>query len=199
MIAPPPMAMNGTRRRRSTARRRSGARAARQSRTGWLEVSAIAVLCAGAVGYGAIIARFDGRDVFCGAGDQWIAGGAAAITALACATLAGDSDSDVLDVARVIAWVAAMLWLPFLVAGELRQPRPGTLGRRWSTVFPLGIYAAMSFAITVTVDLPAAHAFALAWTAVTTVVWAVVATAAARRAVSRRRFVARLTRAWRGR
>jgi hypothetical protein len=51
------------------------------------------------------------------------------------------------------------------------------------------MYAAMSFAVARVADLPALHAFALAWTAVATVVWAVVVAAA----VSRRTFVARLT------
>jgi tellurite resistance protein TehA-like permease len=110
-----------------------------------------------------------------------VAGGAAAITALACATLARDGDGEALDVASVAAWLAAMLWLPFLVAGELRHPRLGALGRRWATVFPLGMYAAMSFAVARVADLPALHAFALGWMAVAAVVWAVVAAAAVSR------------------
>jgi hypothetical protein len=147
-----------------------------------LEVPAIAGLCAGAAGYVALIARFDRRDVARGAGDQWIAGGAAAITALACATLAGAGDGEALTVGSVAVWAAAMLWLPFLAGGELRRPRLGTLGRRWSTVFPLGMYAAMSFGVAAAADLPAARAFARGWTAVAVAVWAVVALAAARRA-----------------
>ena len=153
-----------------------------------LEIPAIALLCAGALGYAGLVAGIERRQLAHGPGDQWIAGGAAAITALACATLARDGEA--LRVAAVAAWIAAMLWLPFLVAGELRHPRLGALGRRWATVFPLGMYAAMSFAVARVADLPAVHAFALAWTAVATVVWAVVVAAVlvrGRRASVRRR------------
>ncbi len=160
-----------------------------QPREGWLHVPAIVVMCAGAIHYAVLIVRLERRHVAHGPGDQWIAGGAAAITALACATLARNGDGEALDLAAVAVWVGAMLWLPFLVAGELRHPRLGALGRRWATVFPLGMYAAMSFAVASVADLPAVHAFALAWTAVATVVWAVVVAAA----VSRPTFVARLT------
>jgi len=160
-----------------------------QRRAGRLEVPAIVVLCAAALGYAVLIVRIERRHVAHGPGDHWVAGGAAAITALAAATLAREGDGEALEVASVAAWIAAMLWLPFLLAGELRHPRLGALGRRWATVFPLGMYAAMSFAVARVADLPALHAFALAWTAVATVVWAVVVAAA----VSRRTFVARLT------
>jgi tellurite resistance protein TehA-like permease len=152
-----------------------------QPRAGWLDVPAIVGLCAGALGYAVLIARVERRHVARGPGDHWVAGGAAAITALACATLARDGDGEALDVASVAAWLAAMLWLPFLVAGELRHPRLGALGRRWATVFPLGMYAAMSFAVARVADLPALHAFALGWMAVAAVVWAVVAAAAVSR------------------
>jgi hypothetical protein len=148
---------------------------------GGLAAPAIALLCAGALGYGLLVARLERGQLAHGPGDQWVAGGAAAITALACATLARDDAGQGLRAAAVAAWIAAMLWLPFLVAGELRHPRLGALGRRWATVFPLGMYAAMSFAVARVADLPAVHAFALAWTAVATVVWAVVAAAAVTR------------------
>jgi hypothetical protein len=56
------------------------------------------------------------------------------------------------------------------------------------------MYAAMSFAVARVDDLPAVHAFALAWTAVAGAVWALVAVA-----VSRRTLVPRLTGPRRGR
>jgi tellurite resistance protein TehA-like permease len=135
-----------------------------QPRAGWLEVPALVGLCAGALGYTVLIGRVDRRHVTHGAGDQWIAGGAAAITALACATLARDGDGEALDVAAVAAWIAAMLWLPFLVAGELRQPRLGALGRRWATVFPLGMYAACSFTVGQVARVSGITGFARVWT-----------------------------------
>jgi hypothetical protein len=138
----------------------------------------LALLCAGGLGYVGLIARFDLRELSRGAGDQWIAGGAAAISALACATLARATGSGALADASVAACIVALAWLPALAAGELRRPRAGRVGRRWSTVFPLGMYAAMSFAVARVAHLPAARAFALGWTVVAAVAWLAVAAAA---------------------
>jgi tellurite resistance protein TehA-like permease len=75
-------------------------------------------------------------------------------------------------------WALAMAWLPVLVAGEALAPRRGFDARRWSTVFPVGMYAAMSHAVGVS-------AFARAWTWVAVAVWALVALASADRARTR--------------
>jgi tellurite resistance protein TehA-like permease len=40
-----------------------------------------------------------------------------------------------------------MLWLGPLIAAEVLAPRPRYDVRRWATVFPLGMYAACSFAV----------------------------------------------------
>jgi hypothetical protein len=60
---------------------------------------------------------------------------------------------------------AALAWLPVLIAGELAAPRAGDPGKRWSTVFPVGMYAAMAFAVGLT-------GFARVWTWVALAVWA---------------------------
>jgi Voltage-dependent anion channel len=138
----------------------------------------LALLCAGALGYVALMSRFDPRDVTRGPGDHWIAGGVAAISALACATLARTIGSGPLSDASVAAWIVALVWLPVLAAGELRRPRAGRIGRRWSTVFPLGMYAAMSFAVARVAHLPAARAFARGWTVVAALAWLAVTAAA---------------------
>jgi hypothetical protein len=144
----------------------------------WPAALSLGLLCAGALGYVGLIARFDAGEVGRGDGEQWIAGGAAAISALACATLARAIGSGPLADASVAAWIVALAWLPALAAGELRRPRPGRIGTRWSTVFPLGMYAAMSFAVARAAHLSAARAFARGWTAVAALAWLVVAAAA---------------------
>jgi hypothetical protein len=145
---------------------------------GWPAAVPLALLCGGAVGYVVLIARFDSGELTRGDGDQWIAGGAAAISALACATLAKVTASGPLADASVAAWLVALAWLPLLAAGELRHPRAGRIGRRWSTVFPLGMYAAMSFAVARVAHVPAARAFARGWTVVAALAWLAVAAAA---------------------
>jgi len=152
---------------------------------GWLAVAALAPLAAGLVLYAFAAASFDRAQVRRGRGDQWVAGGALAISALA----AGDADAalratgaaaGLVAPLRTVAlglWLLAMAWLPVLVAGELRAPRTGFDARRWSTVFPVGMYAAMSIAVGHAAARPAILAFARAWVWVAGAVWALVAAA----------------------
>jgi hypothetical protein len=49
--------------------------------------------------------------------------------------------------AAVVLWIATMLWLPLLLLAEVLRPRLQYDVRRWSTVFPFGMYAACSFVI----------------------------------------------------
>jgi hypothetical protein len=95
--------------------------------------------------YGATIARFALAELVRGGGDQWIAGGALAISGEASAVLA-------LHTISVVLWIAALAWLPGLVGGELARPRVGSPSTRWSTVFPIGMYGALTFHV----DRPAA-------------------------------------------
>jgi tellurite resistance protein TehA-like permease len=149
----------------------------------WLVPAALVALATGLALYVFAAASFDLGRVVRGRGDQWVAGGALAIAALA----AGDADAalratgaadglvaPVRSVALAL-WILAMAWLPVLVAGELRAPRIGFDAGRWSTVFPVGMYAAMSFAVGHAAARPAVLAFARAWVWVAAAVWALVA------------------------
>jgi tellurite resistance protein TehA-like permease len=160
---------------------------------------AIAVLCAAlgahALALAAFVAglglyvwaamSFDPAEVRTGRGDQWIAGGALAIAALAAATIAIGSAAarpgDAIDTVAFVLWLLAMAWLPVLLAGEVLPPRAGAGPKRWSTVFPVGMYAAMSHAVGHATGRAAIVTFARGWTWVAVAVWAVVAVTSLRR------------------
>lgn len=154
--------------------------------TAWLVVAAAVALALGVLLYGFVIATFDWRQLLTGQGDHWVAGGALAISALACATTAASArslnvlgdGSGALDVTTLVLWGAAMLWLPPLLAGELLRPRLRYDVARWATVFPLGMYAACSFLTGTAVRLTSLARFATVWTDVATAVWGVVLAAA---------------------
>ena len=121
----------------------------------WLLDAALAPFLLGLVLYPVVAVRFDRRQVTSGRGDHWVAGGALAISALAGAEIVSGADglstlgavAPIVQAVAVVAWVLAALWLPVLVAGELVQPRLRYSPRRWSTVFPEGMYAASSLAL----------------------------------------------------
>jgi uncharacterized membrane protein len=121
----------------------------------WPALVALGPFAIGTVTYPAVLAGFDLAELRSGAGDHWVSGGALAISTLACAEIAqavaGGTEvigaiHDVLRVASLVLWVSTVLWLPGLVAGEVRRPRPRYDVRRWATVFPLGMYSVMSVA-----------------------------------------------------
>jgi tellurite resistance protein TehA-like permease len=149
-------------------------------------VPALAALVTGLALYGWAAAAFDRAEIWSGRGDQWIAGGALAIAALAAATSAtafgAEPPGAALDTAAFVLWLLAMAWLPALIAGEAVRPRAGAGPRRWSTVFPVGMYAAMSHAVGHEAGRPWIVTFARGWTWVAVAVWAVVAATSLRRA-----------------
>jgi tellurite resistance protein TehA-like permease len=127
----------------------------------------------GLVFYIAVLVRFDVRQLLEGRGDHWIAGGALAIAALAgarCAQRVGG-----LHDATLAVWAAAAAWLPVLVACEAARLRRGFDERRWSTVFPLGMYAACSFVAGRAAGVPAPKDFARVWVWVAVAVWGLTA------------------------
>jgi hypothetical protein len=155
----------------------------------WLLAAALAPLLLGLGFYVFVISRFDIRQLAVGRGDHWITGGALAISTLAAGritlaakslgTLAGAHAA--LRDASVVLWALTIAWLPLLLAAELRWPRLHYDVRRWSTVFPVGMYAACSFVVG-----SAAHAhgigdFARVWVWVGVAVWLVVCAAMIRR------------------
>lgn len=133
---------------------------------------------AGLVLYARAIPRFDRRELLDGAGEHWVAGGALAISTLACAEIAQRLPG--LRVPAIVLWACAQAWLVVLIAGELAHPRRGGVAERWSTAFPVGMYAAMTFALARLHGLHWVEPFARYWTVVAAVVWALVLLRAAR-------------------
>jgi tellurite resistance protein TehA-like permease len=158
-------------------------------RTDWLLVVALAPFVLGLGFYMFVIARFDLHQLTVGQGDHWITGGALAISTLAAGKiLAGANGLSILgsgggilnDVALGL-WVLTMLWLPVLVTAELLHPRLSYEVRRWSTVFPLGMYAACSFVVGAVTQTAGITDFARVWVWIALVVWLVVFAAMLRR------------------
>jgi tellurite resistance protein TehA-like permease len=74
-----------------------------------------------------------------------------------------------------------MLWLPMLLVAEALRPRLRYDVRRWSTVFPVGMYAACSFVVGTVAHASGITDFARVWVWVGLAVWAVVFAAMLRR------------------
>ena len=119
----------------------------------WLVIGALVPFVLGLGFYALVISRFDFGQLRLGHGDHWITGGALAISTLAAARITLASASlrtlsglhSTFEVVAVVLWCATIVWLPVLVAVEVRWPRWSYDVRRWSTVFPVGMYAACSF------------------------------------------------------
>ncbi|MFC9895600.1 tellurite resistance/C4-dicarboxylate transporter family protein [Nocardia sp. NPDC127579] len=96
--------------------------------------------------YAAAFARFDLRQVRQGAGDQWVAAGALAISALAASKLTAWPDwtglpHTILRGVTLTLLGLCLLGYGILLVSEVLDPRPGYSIRRWATVFPLGMTA----------------------------------------------------------
>jgi tellurite resistance protein TehA-like permease len=158
----------------------------------WLMHAALVPFGLGLCFYVFVITRFDFRQLAVGHGDHWITGGALAISTLAAGriTLAQDalhSLSGIHELFKGISlalWGITMLWLPVLVAVEVLHPRLRYDARRWSTVFPVGMYAACSFVVGSAAGAAALTDFAQVWIWVALAVWAIVATGTVRRGIA---------------
>ena len=157
----------------------------------WLLVAALAPFGLGLIFYVFVIARFDLRQLAVGRGDHWITGGALAISTLAAARITigakifavlGDGGG-ALEGAALVLWVLTMLWLPVLLIAEALHRRPTYDVRRWSTVFPVGMYAACSFVVGIAAHASVITSFARVWVWVALAVWAAVFVAMIHRAV----------------
>jgi tellurite resistance protein TehA-like permease len=154
---------------------------ARAEHERWLLIAAFVLLALGLAVYVAVISRFDVRQLAVGRGDHWVAGGALAISALAAATASGTASALAVPGARTLEdialalWVLSMLWLLVLLSAEVRWPRLRYDARRWSTVFPVGMYAAVSFSVGAIARAPALTSFAQVWVWVAFAFWAIVA------------------------
>lgn len=162
-----------------------GATVAAATGYAWLAVAAGIAFLLGLVAYVGVVATFDVRQVARGRGDHWVAGGAVAISALACGKLVGVADlfgmaRGPVQVAALVLWGVAVLWYLVLAVAELRWPRFAYDVRRWSTVFPLGMTAVASLVIGTATHHRVVHVVGLVliWPAL--VVWALTAVGAAR-------------------
>lgn len=141
-----------------------GATLAGAEATAWLAHAALVLFWLGLVLYGCVLALFDLRQVTEGLGDQWVAGGALAISALAGARLiAADSarlylwdgdDRGVLRSVTVALLVLDLAWYAVLLVAEAVRPRRGYDVRRWATVFPLAMTATAMLSVAVVLDAP---------------------------------------------
>ncbi|MEV1026551.1 tellurite resistance/C4-dicarboxylate transporter family protein [Streptomyces sp. NPDC050264] len=127
----------------------------------WLGYASMVVFWFGIVMYVAAFTRFDLRQVFTGAGDHWVAGGALAISALAASklVLAGRAgglwNSDVTGVLRDMCGVLLALDVAcyvVLAVAEVLEPRFTYDVRRWSTVFPMGMTAVAMLTVATAVE-----------------------------------------------
>jgi tellurite resistance protein TehA-like permease len=157
----------------------------------WLLIAALVPFGLGLGLYVFVILRFDLRQLVVGHGDHWITGGALGIGALAAGRIAAaakgfgvaDGLADVVDGLAIGLWVLTMLWLLVLLFAEVRWPRLRYDPRRWSTVFPLGMYAACSFAVGAVAHAGAITDFARFWVWIALAAWAAVFAATIGRAV----------------
>jgi hypothetical protein len=162
-----------------------GAILARRELLSWLAVLALVAVALGLAAYVFVLVRFDLRQLLVGHGDHWVAGGALAIATLASGETAEAARAvsslnglaGGLDVAALVLWAAAFAWLPVLLACEIVAPRLTYDARRWSTVFPFGMYASCSFVVGDIRGIGGMVDFARAWTWVAFAVWLVVLTA----------------------
>ncbi|UXY29410.1 tellurite resistance/C4-dicarboxylate transporter family protein [Streptomyces sp. HUAS TT20] len=169
-----------------------GATLAAAEATAWLAHAALVLFWLGLVLYGFALARFDVRQVIEGPGDQWIAGGALAISALAAAKLiSADSarlylwDDDNLGVLRdtVIALVVLDLTCyVVLLTSEVVRPRLRFDVRRWSTVFPMGMTATAALSVAAALGIPWLEGLGRGLVWISVAVWLAVAAGAVRSA-----------------
>jgi hypothetical protein len=167
-----------------------GSELALEEHARWLLVASLAPFALG-LGFYLFVARsFDIRELATGHGDHWVTGGALAISTATAGSIThaadglggfGDWGGALSDVS-VVLWGLTMLWLPILVAAEARWPRTTYDVRRWSTVFPVGMYAACSFVVGAVGSAPAISDFARVWVWVAVAVWLTVLAGLARRA-----------------
>lgn len=168
-------------------------------RADWLLYAAIVLFAAGLAGYLVVLWQFDFGSVGTGAGDQWVAGGALAISTLAAAKIAastatlgvfgggsggsGGSRLAAVDDVALALWCGAMAWLIPLVVSEFIRPRLGYHVLRWATVFPVGMYAACSFAVGQVTGIGGITDFARIWTPIAVAVTLIVLIGLTRRAL----------------
>ncbi len=167
-----------------------GATLAFGERAGWLLYASLAPFCLGLVLYAFVLSRFQFRQLSVGIGDHWVTGGALAISTVAAGRIALAAHHTgalsgafgALKTIALVLWCVTMVWLPALIAAELIRPRLTYNVRRWSTVFPVGMYAACSFVVGRLTGTTGITDFARVWVWIAFAVWLLVLAAMLRRA-----------------
>ncbi|WP_405587611.1 tellurite resistance/C4-dicarboxylate transporter family protein [Streptomyces sp. NBC_01092] len=166
-----------------------GATLAAAETTAWLAHVSLVFFWLGLVLYVVALPHFDRSQLARGAGDQWVAGGALAISALAGSRLLAadspelylwnDDDYGVLRTVSVALLVLDLAWYVVLLLAEFAWPRLRYDVRRWATVFPMGMTAAAALSVGTAVDVSWLEPLgkALLWIAVAA--WLAVAAGAA--------------------
>jgi tellurite resistance protein TehA-like permease len=109
-----------------------------------------------------------------------LAAGRIALAAARTGSLTGGKEA--LKTTALVLWSVTMICLPALIAAETLRPRLRYSVRRWSTVFPVGMYAACSFIVGAVAGIGGISTFARVWVWVALAVWLVVFAAMVRRA-----------------
>ncbi|MFE9552088.1 tellurite resistance/C4-dicarboxylate transporter family protein [Streptomyces sp. NPDC006703] len=142
----------------------------------WLAPAALVALVVGLILYVEALGHFDFRQLRIGAGDQWIGGGALAISALAASRLAlspvwTGAAHTALETTTLVLLGLSLAWCAVLLVAETRWPRPGYDIRRWSTVFPVGMTAVAALSTAAATEIDWLHTLGqvLLWIAV--VLW----------------------------
>jgi tellurite resistance protein TehA-like permease len=178
---------------------------AREHADWWID-AALAGFLLGLGLYAFVLARFDLRQLLIAQGPHWIAGGALAISTLAVGRIVVAAESlhalvasvATLKTALLVLWGLSIGWLVILLASEALSARVRYDPARWSTVFPVGMYAACSFTTGAVCDAGAITQFGRVWTWVAAALWLVLFVAMIR-SWSASRNQARLDRAPRAR
>jgi hypothetical protein len=154
-------------------------------RAAWLLYAALVPFCLGLGFYAFVLSRFQSRQVAVGIGDHWVTGGALAISTAAAGRIALAAQHlnvlpgahGALKTIALVLWCLTMVWLPALIGAETLRPRLSYNVRRWSTVFPVGMYAACSFVVGELTGTSPITDFARVWVWVSLAVWLIVCAA----------------------
>jgi tellurite resistance protein TehA-like permease len=155
----------------------------------WLIAASLVPFAVGVVSYLGVLVRFDFRELLIAPGDHWITGGALAISSLAAGRVflsatrhhALPAFTSGLEACALVLWLLALCWLPVLVAAEVLRPRLGYELRRWSTVFPMGMYAVCSLAVGAELHHQAITRFGRVWLWLAVPIWLLAFTGLTRR------------------
>ncbi|RSS73998.1 hypothetical protein EF918_25125 [Streptomyces sp. WAC06614] len=147
---------------------------------------ALVLWCLGLALYVEALTRFDVRQVVSGPGDQWIAAGALAVSALAADKLWSASSGPTagrpaVEDAMVVLLGLCLAGYAVLAVAEAVRPRPRYDVARWATAFPMAMTAVAALSVGATVQVPWLVTLGRVLLAAAAVAWLLTAYGAARR------------------